>query len=585
MDWRDALRTLQHQFEAKAAGSRGLHHLMVEVGDSERDRMKGPEWFVRDSGFGSSNPGPFLRAEPWHVVQWSNLPTVYPRFREVRPGESVEGVPPEHVIRDGSGEPRGVFEPMRLRSSYLCGDHTAVKGFQSLAETASRTLTGVTELADHEYADDLVDLFRPPRGGVRYVFGNVPDQPNHFIAGTWQPELLICEHGVLIDMPSGESAPGVGHWLLLLHRLSWRRTAGCPLQGTRLAWHDNMTIPYEWIVNREFDARWPEQWRERFARVATTSYYSILGEQDRPLDVNLASAFAIGILLATRTTTVTPSASEVGPSEVPPDARRNRQLPPLSSVDAREVRKTAKLRVVLLTATKTERDAVLKCMEPLSDGGTVAQAFQDNNTFFIGQLGQYPVVLCQCVMGGSGRDSSQNVTGELIRFWKPSAVIMVGIAYGRDPNRQRIGDVLVSERIIAYEPERIGVESSVARDQHFLAGAMLLNRFQHATVHWSFRDAAGIQCALKVGPILSGEKLIDNPDFKAQLFRTHPHAIGGEMEGVGLASAAEREKREWILVKGICDWADGEKADGSQEFAAAAAVSLVQHVLNQPGVI
>jgi len=57
------------------------------------------------------------------------------------------------------------------------------------------------------------------------------------------------------------------------------------------------------------------------------------------------------------------------------------------------------------------------------------------------------------------------------------------------------------------------------------------------------------------------------------------------MEGVGLAASAERERQEWILVKAICDWADGQKTDEHQEFAAASAVSFVQHLLNQSGVI
>jgi nucleoside phosphorylase len=79
--------------------------------------------------------------------------------------------------------------------------------------------------------------------------------------------------------------------------------------------------------------------------------------------------------------------------------------------------------------------------------------------------------------------------------------------------------------------------------------------------------------------------LVDNPDFKGRLFQTYPNAIGGEMEGVGVAASAEREKCEWILVKAICDWADGEKTDQHQGFAAASAVSFVQHLLSQSGVI
>lgn len=252
---------------------------------------------------------------------------------------------------------------------------------------------------------------------------------------------------------------------------------------------------------------------------------------------------------------------------------------------AAELRRRIKPKVVLLTATRIEFETVLKHLQPLPDLGGVARAFEANNTFFLGQLGRYTVVLCRCEMGASGRDSAQTVTGEVIRYWKPTAIIMVGIAFGSKPDRQRIGDVLVSERIVAYEPERIGAETSTPRGQEFRAGACLFNRFRDVAVDWSFRDPGGTPCNRYLGPILSGEKLIDNPAFKAALLAVHPNAIGGEMEGVGVAATADREKREWILVKGICDWANGQKTDAHQGFAAASALSLVQHVLSQPDVL
>ena len=38
-----------------------------------------------------------------------------------------------------------------------------------------------------------------------------------------------------------------------------------------------------------------------------------------------------------------------------------------------------------------------------------------------------------------------------------------------------------------------------------------------------------------------------------------PEARGGEMEAAGLYTAASERNIDWIVVKGICDWADGEK--------------------------
>lgn len=298
MSWREALVTIQKQFEAQAARSRGLHHLMVEVGDDERPRLAGPDWFVREGKLGSLDIEAFQRAEPWFVVQSSGLPSVHPRFREVRADEPLDDFSEDKIVRDGSGTPRAIFEPMRLRGSYLCGDSRAVKGFQALAGAAAQTLIGVAELEDSELAEDVTDLFRKPCGGIRYVFGSVIDPPRHFVARSWQAGVLSYPEGVLIDLPLSEQFPGVEHWLLLLHRLAWRRKSGTPLQGQRLAWHENMTVPYEWVVEHTFDDSFPEQWRDGFAQIPTTSYYSILGEKNHPLDVCLASAFAIGLLLS-----------------------------------------------------------------------------------------------------------------------------------------------------------------------------------------------------------------------------------------------------------------------------------------------
>jgi hypothetical protein len=41
----------------------------------------------------------------------------------------------------------------------------------------------------------------------------------------------------------------------------------------------------------------------------------------------------------------------------------------------------------------------------------VIRLFHENNAFFLGRLGNHPVVLCMCSMGASGRDSAQIVTG------------------------------------------------------------------------------------------------------------------------------------------------------------------------------
>ena len=48
-----------------------------------------------------------------------------------------------------------------------------------------------------------------------------------------------------------------------------------------------------------------------------------------------------------------------------------------------------------------------------------------------------------------------------------------------------------------------------------------------------------------------------------KLMNQESELIGGEMEGVGLVSVAERYRKDWILIKGISDWGVG-KTDTDQ---------------------
>jgi nucleoside phosphorylase len=54
------------------------------------------------------------------------------------------------------------------------------------------------------------------------------------------------------------------------------------------------------------------------------------------------------------------------------------------------------------------------------------------------------------------------------------------------------------------------------------------------------------------------------------------------MEAAGLCEAAQMEGVNWIVVKSICDWADGSAGNKYQAFAATGAVEFVFHVFSDP---
>ena len=293
LDWRNTLQTLLPQFQAKAASQSNIHHLMTEVADSERDKMMGPPWFDSLSCSPQVVDGE-IHYNRWDCSRFSGLPGVEPSFREPKPDEEFNEA--DRVLRDKNGVVRAVPVPMKLRQSFFCGGPSeSVSEFEALAKMASLALLDADDLSEHFLASDLCDLFRKPRGGIRYVFGEVHEVPRQFISSGWNCGVLIYENGVLIDSPISESTPDSSHWMLLLHRLGWRKPKGSPLTAHRACWDGNTEVEYNMLTTDW--SHYPDQFSQQFTNISNSAFYSVLGQKDSPVDVSLASAFAIQLLI------------------------------------------------------------------------------------------------------------------------------------------------------------------------------------------------------------------------------------------------------------------------------------------------
>jgi nucleoside phosphorylase len=227
---------------------------------------------------------------------------------------------------------------------------------------------------------------------------------------------------------------------------------------------------------------------------------------------------------------------------------------------------------LIVTVTSVEAQAVLgafSLQQKWSRKKIGGKTFYD-----LGIHGGSPTFMVQSEMGIATPGGSLLTVHQAIQCLQPQAVIMCGIAFGLRPDKQKLGDILIARQLGCYEPAKVmGLQTgNVSRGDRVTASNRLLERFRDADIDYEGPKR-------HFGLVLSGEKLVNDPNFLEQLCKLEPDAIGGEMEGAGLYVAASEEKVDWILVKAICDWADGSKDDSAQALAAKNAANFVLYAL------
>lgn len=233
--------------------------------------------------------------------------------------------------------------------------------------------------------------------------------------------------------------------------------------------------------------------------------------------------------------------------------------------------------VLIVTVTPVESRAVMDVFRQATKSEARVTPIGGRDYHDLGEVNGSRVFMGRSEMGAGGPGGSQEAVRKGIEALQPTAVIMAGIAFGIDESKQSIGDILVSTQLWLYDLQRVGVDKIVPRGDKPHASTWLIDRFGSAALHWD--ETIG---EIHPGLVLSGDKLVDNVDYRDQLKQFEETAIGGEMEGAGLYVACLDSKVDWIMVKAICDWADGNKDQDKkqrQSQAARNAASFVLHAL------
>jgi len=204
-------------------------------------------------------------------------------------------------------------------------------------------------------------------------------------------------------------------------------------------------------------------------------------------------------------------------------------------------------------------------------------------------IGGVRVALVRSEMGSSSPGATLATTMQAINDLQPRYIIAVGILFGVNPDKQKIGQIFYSRQLQSYNLMRIGTDERTGgyrinpRDDKTTANPQFLSRVRDAADHWPEGKSGDKPQGIL---LLSGDKLVDNVDFRDQLLDLFPEAEAGEMEASGIYSATREEERRWMVIKAICDYADGKKKENKEErqkLAAEKAARFTFFLLDRGG--
>lgn len=190
-----------------------------------------------------------------------------------------------------------------------------------------------------------------------------------------------------------------------------------------------------------------------------------------------------------------------------------------------------------------------------------------------------------------GMVSSAVASSKLIQLLRPKVLAMTGICAGHK-SKSRLGDVLVADPAWDFQSGKLSSSDGVAKMEfspHQISiSPFLRSRFEQlandrqalSSITEGFGSDAPSGFKMRVGPVASGAAVLSEGKVIDQIRQLQNRdLLGIEMEIYGVYAAAlqaSNPQPKFFAIKAVCDYADLDKHDGAQKFAAFASANVLR---------
>jgi len=240
--------------------------------------------------------------------------------------------------------------------------------------------------------------------------------------------------------------------------------------------------------------------------------------------------------------------------------------------------------VALLSVTTTEFKAVMHFHNWKAKTFTGDDQIYDVATF---ERDGETRTLVHAKIDEMGMTAAAATATKVIFQFRPRYLIMVGIAAGvvkTELEDQQYGDVIVPDVVWNYSAGKF-VSPDLAEIHYGNMG--FLPRSTSASLPEEImpylrKAAKSIEnpCHVYIGPMACGSTVVANRELlEKQIYTQYQHTAGLDMESYAVVYAANHAndpRPTPIIAKSVCDFADSQKSDEYQRFAAYSSCEFAQ---------
>ena len=227
-------------------------------------------------------------------------------------------------------------------------------------------------------------------------------------------------------------------------------------------------------------------------------------------------------------------------------------------------------------------------------------SFPDCTGYYIGKISvnnKPDITVVAGMQSQMGIAPSASLVQKMVHYYKPRYLCMVGIAAGVDRSATNFGDIILAdfsydyqsgklteragEKVFEPDPRQIPIEPDVkAKFQNAKIDQTLFSKIMG---DWNGKEYDTV-LKLHIGGLASGAAVLSDSESVQGISQYQRKLLGIDMETYGVYYSALNglsPKPKYFSIKSISDYADNEKSDDHQPYAAFTSSKFLYYFAKQ----